>query len=103
MSNQLLSYQVMRAVEEEYSKSGKTDSLFATYLTTKLGATVSTSRVRQSRAALNVPSNAQQPAGAQLTRMKELGKEAVHIARSYSVSLPAEHAAILKELEDRCV
>lgn len=92
----------MRAVEEEYSKSGKTDSLFASYLTTKLGATVSTARVRQSRAALNVPSNAQQPASAQLTRLKTALMYAINLAQG-SDKIDNEQNNHLEQLKELCV
>jgi len=105
MSKQLVSFHVMKAVEDEYVKRGESDSVFAAYLTTKLGATVSTARVRQARIVLGVPSNAQQRVPSNVARLKELGAWAASILEVSNMAedFTLEEEAKLRELEALCV
>lgn len=55
MNKQLLSFNVMKAVETSYTGAKLTDGEFAKMLTESLGILVSTARVRQARSTLGIP------------------------------------------------
>lgn len=57
MNKQMLAFLVMTAVQQSYASSGKSDSDFAKQLSDELEQNISTARVRQARAALDIKNN----------------------------------------------
>jgi hypothetical protein len=90
MNKQLLSFNVMTAVQTSYTKEKMIDSEFAKKLSIILKIPVSTARVRQARAALGIKSNG----GATLEEAKRHIRNllAIDIAWNSGSPLPDQYA-----------
>lgn len=97
MNKQLLSFNVMSAVQSSYAAEGMSDSKFAEKLTNILGVEVTTARVRQARNALGIANNVTTAEALELQKLREA---AINLSAALeNTKLPAPIRKLVQDLE----